>query len=376
MLSLSEPLKRDGQFWLPESSDRRCFGELSFDPVTGIDVKIFGSLKGIPQSFNNPDVPNGLLHGQLENGTPVSLFGTFRKSHHMSLGRGFPREIYSVNLAAMGVHLTSLQEKRFDSACFSIAGLESWLERDWFPRRNFTADMVFSAETQAPRKDTILKSRAYSVLVNRFSTIDQGRRGERLAINAKADLNIESSLPRSIDWHLEKSSALVSLVSFCLAQLTEIESISVGYREQGNDRQLQQVEILYARIDQGKVDPDKSALAPFSALPNITRSSREWMTLFSTTKSAIRLVHEIQSDQVKYVNLRFLLAAQSAEVFHRQAFDPRRRTLRFRIDSLVSRLTEVLGYRPKGLNQKFREKAVRTRNYYTHFSEKCGRHDL
>lgn len=368
MHSLSESLQRDGQFWLPEDPDRSCFGQVLFEPDTGIELKLFGSLRPMPESFNNADIPNGLLHGRLENGVPISLFGSFRKSHRMTFGPGFPRETYRVNLAAIGVHVGSLKDKRFDSASFSAAGLEGWLERDWYPRTNYGQDMVFSVQTQAPRTDTIFKSRGYSLVVNRFSAIDQERR-ERLSIGAKADLKIESFSLRSIDWYLKQSTAFTSFLSFCLAQLTEIQSISVGYREQDNDRRFREVEIIYARIDHGKVDPDKPALAPISSLQNIRQSSREWMTLYSASKSAIRLVHEVQSNQMKYVNLRFLLAAQSAEVFHREAFDPRRKTLRFRIDSLVNMLTDVLGYSPKGLNEKFRQKTVRTRNYYTHFSE-------
>lgn len=368
MQPLGEPLQRDGEFWLPENPDRSCLGQASFDPDTGIELKLFGSLRQMPDSFNNADIPNGLLHGRLENGAPISLFGSFRKSHQMSFGPGFPRETYRVNIAAIGVHVGSLKDKRFDSASFSVSGLEGWLERDWYPRTNYAQDMVFSVQTQAPRTDTIFKSRGYSLLVNRFSTIDQERR-ERLSIGAKADLKIESSSLRSIDWYLKQSTAVTSFLSFCLAQQAEIQSISVGYHEQDSDRRFRQVEIVYARIDHGKVDPDKPPLAPFSTLQDIRRSLREWMALYSASKSAIRLVHEVQSNQMKYVNLRFLLAAQSAEVFHREAFDPRRKTLRFRIDSLVGELTDVLGYAPKGLNEKFREKTVRTRNYYTHFSE-------
>jgi len=111
MHSLSEPLRRDGQFWLPGSPDRSCFGQLSFDPTSGIDLKLFGSLKQIPESFNNPDVRDGLLHGLLENGAPISLFGSFRKSHQISFGGGFPREIYRVNLAAIGIHAASPDER-------------------------------------------------------------------------------------------------------------------------------------------------------------------------------------------------------------------------------------------------------------------------
>jgi hypothetical protein len=39
----------------------------------------------------------------------------------------------------------------------------------------------------------------------------------------------------------------------------------------------------------------------------------------------------------------------------------------------VSRLSKVVGYAPQGLNKAFREKMVRTRNYYTHFSPIRGR---
>src|SRR6185437_9208441 len=46
---------------------------------------------------------------------------------------------------------------------------------------------------------------------------------------------------------------------------------------------------------------------------------------------------------------------------------------RLRIDDLVLRVRNVIGYTPKGLNETFRSKTVRTRNYYTHFSSKSGK---
>jgi hypothetical protein len=66
--------------------------------------------------------------------------------------------------------------------------------------------------------------------------------------------------------------------------------------------------------------------------------------------------------------LRFLLAAQAAEAFHREVFGPRNQTLRRRIDDLAARLANILGYTPGGLNKSFRDRTVKTRNYNTHFS--------
>ena len=42
--------------------------------------------------------------------------------------------------------------------------------------------------------------------------------------------------------------------------------------------------------------------------------------------------------------------------------------MRSRIDALVGRLCDVLGYASAGLDETFRTKTISTRNYYTHFS--------
>lgn len=370
MRSLSDTLSRDGQFWLPEQPDRVCFGQLSFDPTTGIDLKLFGSLKQIPETFNNPEVPNGLLHGRFENGTPISLFGSFRKSHQMTLGNGFPREIYRINLAAIGVHVTGTDEKQFSKATLDVTGLKNWLGNDWYPDRVFSQEgRVFSVQTRPPTKEIIFKNRRYSILVNRFSSINH--EGERVSVSPKADMELTTSSAQSIDWFLKKSSALVSLLSFCLAQLTEIESISLAYEESECEHagpKNHEVEIIYARINHSKIDLGNDVLAPFPNLKQPRQITKEWMNLYSRAKSAIRLVHEVQSDQVKYVNLRFLLAAQAAESFHREVFCQKNKSLRRRLDDLVIRLGCIIGYTPNGLSKSFLEKTVRTRNYNTHFS--------
>ena len=110
----------------------------------------------------------------------------------------------------------------------------------------------------------------------------------------------------------------------------------------------------------------------WAALRDIKRTTTEWVRLYSKAKRAIRLAEEVQSDQMKYVNLRFLLAVQAAEVFHREIYGPAKRSLRVRIDDLVAKLRGVLGFSPDGLNEAFRAKTVRTRNYYTHFSEQSS----
>lgn len=228
MHPLSESLSRDGEFWLAESPDHSCFGHLSFDPVEGIYIKLLGSLRPFPESFNNSEVPNGLVHGRLENGKPVSLFGCFRTSHKLTFGNGFPRETYRVNLAAIGVLARSLEDKRFDSATFKAEGLEAWLEADWYPKGVISGDgLVFSVQTQPPQKDIIFRGRQNTITVHRFNTINNERR-ERVSISATADLKIESSGLQSIDWYMRQSSALTSFLSFCLAQLAETRSISVG----------------------------------------------------------------------------------------------------------------------------------------------------
>jgi hypothetical protein len=371
MLPLSAPLRRDGQFWMPGNPDHQCFGELSFDPASGIELKLFGSLRQLPDSFNSGDVPDGLLHGRLENGALVSLFGAFRKSHQITLGQGFPKEIYRLNLAAIGTHVQSTEEKRFTSCVFEPAGLNGWLGSDWFPNRHLRSDgLVFSLETQSPVKEVILKNRHYSVLINKFTSISQSL--ELVSVSPKAEIQIDSATPQSIDWCLKKASALVSFLSFCLAQLTEIQFITLRYEDEGefehSGRHRHNVDLIYARIDHGKVDPDKLSLAPFLTLDKPKRITNEWMKLYSKAKDSIRLVHEIQSDHVKYVNLRFLLAAQAAEAFHREVFGPRNQTLRRRIDDLAARLANILGYTPGGLNKSFRDRTVKTRNYNTHFS--------
>jgi hypothetical protein len=371
MHSLGEPLSRDGQFWLPSSPDRTCFGQLIFDPKTGIELSLFGSLRSLPDSFNIHDVPDGLLHGRLENGAPVSLFGTFRKSHRMTFGNGFPRETYRSNLAAIGVHVQSGNDKQFTSAVFEPTGLREWLGRDWYPSRALGDEgRTFSVQTQPPKNDVILKNNTYSVLVNRFSSINQDQ--ESVSITPKADIEIRTNSPQSINGYVRKSSALVSFLSFCLAQQSEIQFITVRYEAEGefegSGPQRYAIDLVYARIDHGSVKADRDALAPYSSLTTPRIVLREWMALYAKAKDSIRLVHEVQSDHVKYVNLRFLMAAQAAEAFHREAFGPKKLTLNRRLEDLVNRLTLVIGYTPRGLSLPFRQKTVRTRNYNTHFS--------
>lgn len=73
-MNFTDTFKEKGEWWLPENDTIKCFGELSYDPKSGILLSVYGSLinsKSILYSQNN--FPIKIIVGKTQSGKCITL---------------------------------------------------------------------------------------------------------------------------------------------------------------------------------------------------------------------------------------------------------------------------------------------------------------
>jgi hypothetical protein len=77
-MNLADKFKEKGEWWLPENDNIKCFGELSFDPKTGITLSFFGSLLGSTDIFRSKSNTSiKIIVGKIQSGKCVTLIDCF-----------------------------------------------------------------------------------------------------------------------------------------------------------------------------------------------------------------------------------------------------------------------------------------------------------
>ena len=124
-----EELEIKGLWWLPEKSNLKLPGILTFSPYKGFFLEVQGSFKEIGEmhKFLTPDIILGFSH-QGKNITLYKCFETSHKGHFPEI----PESIFSVNVGFIGVHFTQLSEIKFKKVSVRYNYLDEWLNISGF----------------------------------------------------------------------------------------------------------------------------------------------------------------------------------------------------------------------------------------------------
>ena len=118
-----------GKWWLPESPDIKVAGILYYKPSEEFRLELIGSFdtendNSIAAIFSAKK--EDVIHGQASDGTNISLFDSH--CHIAHIGKAdFSTVVYKAREIAIGMHLNSLDDKRFFKASVKIPELSYWL---------------------------------------------------------------------------------------------------------------------------------------------------------------------------------------------------------------------------------------------------------
>lgn len=408
-----------GLFWLPNKRDDEVPGTLTYDPEKGAVLEllgVFGELNdALAKAFGGArDDEEQVIHGVTTKGKPVSLLRA-HDIHRQLPMPGIPHETWTSNQLVVGAHITSADDEAIFSKCyFRFEDIETWLEHAPFTNAVDNAARTVTVVAETPR-EVVFASHEEFTVSSVGSLYSNNKPATHYAVDVTSQLAITAKEPRSLNWHLNRAARLQELASLCSGHylpLTAFELRGPDQELSGGKRRMGEV-YLYAQLihgSNGLIDRSKRR-TPMLTGPELIRFSSNavqlWFDQFDAFSPALRLFFTITAEHQMFTNIRLLLAIQALEVFHRRTSgdavmtedtfetfaqtmvaaipadtSPAMReklqtlyrfanepTLKQRLRSIVTSLTEAFGERPGGFDSSFIRKLVDTRNYYTHFSE-------
>ena len=136
---MTEIIEIKGEWFIPASKEMRIHGVLSFDPQTGTDLELYGSLEG--DDFLPEFKDQKIILGLTSDSKQVTLYGCFMtKSGGATLVQGEesgkPTTTYSIKYLLIGLHVDSADDLKFDQIATEIFNLGEWVGISGFKKQN------------------------------------------------------------------------------------------------------------------------------------------------------------------------------------------------------------------------------------------------
>ncbi len=264
-----------------------------------------------------------VIHGFTTTGKPVTLLETFVVSNRMSFP-GIATETWRVRTIAIGAHFSSANEALFNRSWVRFDGIAQWLAYDPFAETHFFDPFYTELTVRKPQRvqlGTIPGAKLYT-----DSHIRSSRDGdERWTSTSEAMIGIDADEPHTLNWHFAAASNLRSLAELLYGRPLHLTKLKVELPAEPKAEgypPYAEVEI-YAQMIGGddKLPPVSrppmlTAPALLEAAPN---ALADWFAQYETLSAALHLLSTVASDRRMFINVRFVLAAQAVETFHREA---------------------------------------------------------
>jgi hypothetical protein len=365
-LNFLEPFSLKGHWWALGNSRRKISGTLHVDSNEEMRLDLDGVLRKhtIPNYAGfilGPRNERTIL-GQLDNGTPVSLFRCFWTSHTGS------RSSHISNILIIGSHARSEASVRYSTSYLSMTNLEEWVdcnpfngtlplpgERTWTitctPPPPFVVNVPGrKLQIKVVAKGSSKSNIETSTLTNRFflrMTREGGISQRHFQLLQAAIRNLVSLLAgdgllvRQIGGEATVSTKVRRTKS---APTKELRALRLFYvqRHQSERRQTNTAQMLF----------------PFSAIKDQFETvCRNWFASLTRNAGIYDVFFTTLFDRSQYLETRFFNLAQCLEAFHRKwiakgggKFVPQKRFKQIR-SRVEARLPARL---PRGLESAFK----------------------
>lgn len=419
-LGLHDSFAEEGLWWLPGREKQPVAGTLSFDPGDGATLKLMGFINNVVATFgsmNDPNTDRATIFGMTKKGKPVTVIGAINKQRQMNMP-GIPNETWVSGLMVIGFHLTSdADEEVFTTSYFRFEAIERWLSSKPFKTEPSEDDRMLSVTATAAASQPFASHRDFEVTtVGSMYTREMS--DTHFELDVFRQLVITPVSPKALNWHLKRAKRLQELASLCMGHFLPLTHLELrGPVENFGSFQKAREIHVYAQLVHPETGTRPSREQPLVSGPELLAINPQavqlWLDQYELFDPAIALFFTISSSRHMFANVRFLLAVQALEVFHRRTSDvspmaaadfpafaealidaiPETATramkeklkgtyqfinelsLAQRLKAIVRDLEAELGSRPVAFPKETLRKYVETRNYYTHFSaelrDKC-----
>lgn len=405
----NDSFTEEGFWWLQGNEERKVAGTLTFDPEAGPVLRLLGILP------TSDDGGMFTIHGITKKGKGVTLLQASNTNRQFN-SPGVSNEELQADLLLVGWHVSSIDAPIFSKSYIRFQEIERWLGHEPIHepiKVSFNPDeRTVTLDAAEPREVSFARHADFEVTTVQSLQVSSDSH-TRFTIDACSQMGIAPATPQSLNWHFARATRLQELAALCAGYYLPLLSLELRGPEEelgGGGSRPSEVHV-YARMQHPEGDKWRKHDAPIVSGPELVAFNpsavQAWFDQYDLLGPALALFFTITGQRQMFTNIRFLLAIQALEAFHRRTSEetvmdeadfpafrdelvksipvtaPARmkerleRSYQFvnelslnqRLKAIIKNVTDEFGNKPPAFNKAFLKKLVDTRNYYTHFSK-------
>ncbi len=425
---MNEELIIHGDWFIPSKPESKYHGILSFNPIDGAELKVFGNFLD-KRSLNEME-EQAVILGISSDSKLITLYKCMITEYSnvvLVQGQvgGKPSTTFSPVYVFVGAHINSEEEMHFDTVYSEIFNLDEWLNISGFQRDR-------KKEQRALKKhERLVKYKTPETIVFDISENAIGKFEfyadipsiyafqKSASINQKVKFVVTLKNQDALEKVLEYVFIFQNFLILCLYNVTTLLSIvleSERHIDESEDgrKVKRKIKVYFSANYSSRVEKPKLAREMVISYPLIKDRFLElikaWYSKYQLLKPAFNLVFEQFYSANRFTSNNFLNLAQSAETFHARLHNHTKMTIEdydemkneiLRLSpiqyhkwlkeqfnwgnnlNLHARLTELVQkYSNKTLDKiigdkdQFVKQVKYSRNYYTHYSSSAKKHAL
>jgi len=366
---LLETFEYIGYWWKPNDPENKVFGTLTFDSDDRVRLSLVGSFVNERELITADSRSDPTIHGQTETGLAISLFESTISKSQLRIP-GIVGVEYVSRFALCGMWIDELEKALFQVCEFRFTNMEEWLAEQPFssPKmaRSERLELDLSVRSSVAAAFPLDTIRGVLTTSAWYGTSDEVPRA--LGINFRSFCSIKFEEPLSIESYLARINELKNLASLCIGAPTFLDRVcfrAIISNNQNTD--TGNSVLIYFSQNPKPTLLKENRIFQCLSLIDITNDNNiaidTWFRFYEAARPCLDLFFGVWHEGL-YLDVRFLLLAQSIEVFHRAT----QIGTYIDIDEFEELLSIILGKVPSDTPPNIRDRISGILKYANEFS--------
>jgi hypothetical protein len=320
-------LEYEGYWWLPETPDKKVFGQLEISPRDGITLNLYGTLNGSLHS--SEDFTPLLVLGRSTSGKAITLYDCLWTGTTSNVP-GFDTTTLLADKAFIGVHFQSQEEARFKRLFAHYANLDEWVNRSGFTVEHSqleSGELTIHYELPEPIKVKV-GSLEITIVISPPSGFSV-KPLKQVTLIQKAWMQFSFEQDAPLDDYLEFIHHIQNFLSLAMTRPTyplAVQGITDANKQVlGSGKEFHApVEVFYRWIPWQVGDGVLSRHEMLFALPQVQNRLETVLGNWIAKTDVLRPVYDLYFSTLyspqQFLESIFLSLAQAMETYHRRRF--------------------------------------------------------
>lgn len=315
--TMLEAFEEMGRWWPVGSSRVKTRGTLRFRPPDGLSLELVVSTPAQQRHFAEPH-PSLVIHGTTDAGRRVTLMDCFVSGSRQYFATRVSHTTVMANRAVIGAHLRAHAKPRFPFLAVRLTHFDEWnCQTGIAAKHGADRDSLVRADYNfVPTRQFHLPALRARLSISSSFTDSTPRVGV-LHWDENWWLNLSYDTPQPLDRLLQDQGDLATFLSLLIGDA--VHPLRLTLKTALMSPELDVVQLM-ARRRPDRVIHAQGMLLPHPSVQHVFGVAlNRWYERREALRSVYDLVGGTLYDPDLYPSLRFLMLAQAAETFHRQA---------------------------------------------------------